>query len=77
MNTSVNCYSKILDYGCGSGIYKEIQEDNRLERDIWLRRFGKKGVYGIDIKSREHKSHQPCCFSGGEADCSRWQIPAF
>lgn len=56
MNTSVNCYSKILDYGCGSGIYKEIQEDNRLERDIWLRRFGKKGVYGIDINPENIKA---------------------
>lgn len=42
---------KILDFGCGSGEYKEIQEDNRLLRDIWLRRFGTAEAVGIDVRA--------------------------
>ena len=40
-----------LDYGCGSGEYLELQEDDRLVRDLWLRRHGGPNVYAIDVNS--------------------------
>lgn len=40
---------RILDYGCGDGRYKEIQEDNRLVRDIWLLRHHAPETWGVDI----------------------------
>lgn len=41
----------ILDFGCGTGDYKEVQEDNRLLRGVWLQRFGQPGAFGVDVRA--------------------------
>lgn len=43
---------RILDFGCGDGEYREIQEDDRLTRDVWLNRQNGHEKVGIDINGK-------------------------
>lgn len=45
-----------LDYGCGDGGFREIQQDSRLVRNSWLYLYGNERSCGIDIDLRRIKT---------------------
>lgn len=55
---------KILDFGCGDGIYKELLENNRLKRGVWIQEHPGPETWGIDIDPIRIERLRQCVNSG-------------